>query len=96
MSSRVSIRSPLAVWGGAAALIGLVYWFRQDLDWAFKYPKGWTLPLRLWISDGMSWLTNEATLGVFTFKELTRGLSWMLEWPLVFSRSLLSSGFVHG
>ncbi len=96
MKSTIPIRSPWWVWGAVAALVGLIYGFRHQFDWAFKYPKTWVLPLRHWISDGMAWLINDASLGLFTFKDLTRGLSWLLEWPLLFSRSLLSSGFVHG
>ena len=61
-----------------------------------KYPRGWELPLKGWISDLMKWLINDATFGLFTFKELTRSISWLLDWPLQLATSLLSSGFMHG
>ena len=44
----------------------------------------------------MKWLYEDATFGLFTFKELTRGLSWLLEWPLTLAKSLLSTGFLEG
>ena len=61
-----------------------------------KYPRGWELPLKGWISDLMKWLINDATFGLFTFKELTRSISWLLDWPLQLATSLLSSGFMYG
>ncbi len=61
-----------------------------------KYPRGWQLPLKGWISDLMKWLINDATFGLFTFKELTRSISWLLDWPLQLATSLLSSGFLYG
>ena len=61
-----------------------------------KYPRGWQVPLKGWISDLMKWLINDATFGLFTFKELTRSISWLLDWPLQLATSLLSSGFLYG
>ena len=61
-----------------------------------KYPRGWELPLKSWISDVMKWLVNDATFGLFTFKELTRSISWLLDWPLHIATSLLSTGFLYG
>ena len=61
-----------------------------------KYPRGWEVPLKGWISDLMKWLVNDATFGLFTFKELTRSISWLLDWPLQLATSLLSSGFLDG
>lgn len=78
------------------ALVGLMYAAADLIPWAFKYPREWVIPLRYWISDGMKWLYNDATFGLFTFKEFTRGISWVLEWPLTLSKSLLSTGFLKG
>ncbi|MGF1609215.1 MAG: ABC transporter permease [Kiloniellales bacterium] len=68
----------------------------EQLPWTLKYPRAWELPLKSWISDFMKWLINDATFGLFTFKELTRSVSWLLEWPLNLATSLLSSGFLSG
>ena len=78
------------------ALVGVMYAVAEQIPWAFKYPKAWVIPLRYWISDGMKWLYNDATFGLFTFKEFTRAISWLLEWPLTLAKSLLSTGFLQG
>lgn len=69
---------------------------KESLPWAFKYPRAWQVPLAGWITDFMKWLINSFDLGLFTFKELTRGLAWLVEQPYSFVRSLLSSGFLSG
>ncbi len=66
------------------------------MPWAFKYPRAWTLPLGGWITAFMKWLINSFDLGLFTFKELTRGISWVIEQPYWIVKSLLSTGFLTG
>ncbi|HEX9791007.1 MAG TPA: ABC transporter permease subunit [Kiloniellales bacterium] len=78
-----------------ALLLGatLMLWLVRDrLPWAVEYPRGWEVPLKFWISDFMKWLINDFDLGLFTFKELTRSIAWVLEWPLWLAKSLLSDG----
>ncbi len=77
-------------------LVGAIFAMAEYMPWAFKYPRGWVIPLKYWISDSMKWLYEDATFGLFTFKELTRGLSWLLEWPLTLAKSFLSTGFLEG
>ena len=79
-----------------AATASLVVYGQALPSWTLKYPRYWELPLKGWISDLMKWLVNDATFGLFTFKELTRSISWLLDWPLQLATSLLSSGFLHG
>lgn len=86
----------LIAWAAGAAAIVLLYALQDALPWAFDYPRGWVLPLRYWISDFMKWLINDLDFGLFTFRELTRSLSWLLDWPLAAARSLLASGFLSG
>ncbi len=57
------------------------------------YPQAWEVPLRFWVSDAMKWLVNRFDLGLFTFKELTRGVAWLLDWPLTLARGVLVDGF---
>ncbi|WP_119460058.1 ABC transporter permease subunit [Rhodospirillaceae bacterium SYSU D60014] len=64
--------------------------------WAFEYPRAWVIPLRDWVSGFMQWLINDFDLGLFTFKEFTRSISWLLTWPFAFANSLLAEGFIHG
>jgi glycine betaine/proline transport system permease protein len=82
----------LVAWAAALAGTLLIFLLGEHWPWAVKYPRAWTVPLRFWISDFMKWLINDFDLGLFTFKELTRSLSWLLDWPLVAAKGLLSSG----
>ena len=87
-------RSPwLAAWAlMLAATLGL--WLGKDLwPWVVKYPRGWVVPLKGWIGDFMKWLINDFDLGLFTFKEFTRGIAWVLEWPQWLAKGLLAKGF---
>ncbi|MFQ5785872.1 MAG: ABC transporter permease [Alphaproteobacteria bacterium] len=86
-------RSGLVLWAVALALTVALFAASDLVPWAFKYPRGWTVPLRFWISDFMKWLVNDADLGLFTFKELTRSFSWLLNWPLDLADGLLAEGF---
>ncbi len=92
--SALARRSPwLAVWAlTLAATLGL--WLGKDLwSWAVKYPRGWIVPLKGWVGDFMKWLINDFDLGLFTFKEFTRSIAWVLEWPLWLAKNLLAKGF---
>ena len=74
------------------ATLGL--WFGKDhWSWAVKYPRGWVVPIKRWIGDFMKWLINDFDLGLFTFKEFTRGIAWVLEWPHWLAKGLLAQGF---
>ena len=44
----------------------------------------------------MDWLLEQASFGLFTFKELTRGIAWLLDWPFSVATSVLSSGLLQG
>ena len=80
-------------WVVALAITGILYVMRELLPWAWHFPREWSIPLRFWISDFMKWLVNDFDLGLFTFKELTRSISWILDWPLTAAHGLLASGF---
>lgn len=64
--------------------------------WAFDYPKGAQIPAARWITAATKWLLNEATLGLFTFAELTRFVAAVLDVPYRAVLSLLSTGFLRG
>src|SRR5918996_4827891 len=64
--------------------------------WAFKYPTAWVVPLKGWINALMSWLRDDASFGLFTFQQLTRAISWLIEQPFRLAHSVLSAGFVTG
>ncbi len=83
----------LAVWlAGLGALAVFWLWGRGLAPWAFEYPRAWFLPARRWIGDGMKWLINEADLGLFTFREMTRFLAAVIEVPYQLALGLMSGG----
>ena len=67
-----------------------------DARWIIKYPAGWRLPLKKEISDGMKWLVEDASFGLFTFTEFTRGIAWVIEQPYQLALAMLSTGFIEG
>jgi len=69
---------------------------RESLPWAFEYPRAWQIPLAGWITRFMKWLINDFDLGLFTFKEFTRSIAWLIEQPYLLVKSLLSTGFLSG
>ena len=90
-------RPMMLIWLAAlAATLGLWLFGKEIAPWALKYPRAWRLPLKREIGDFMKWLINDATFGLFTFKEVTRSVAWLLEWPLELATSLLSTGFLVG
>jgi glycine betaine/proline transport system permease protein len=94
---RQHVRGGWALWAAALLVAILFSRFTDDLlPWAHKYPRDAVVPVRFWITDFMKWLINDATFGLFTFKELTRSISWLLDWPLTAATSLLSTGLMRG
>ena len=67
-----------------------------DARWLVKYPAAWRLPLKTEISAAMKWLVEEANFGLFTFREMTRGIAWIVEIPYDFARAALIEGFERG
>jgi len=67
-----------------------------DAKWIVKLPRSMQFPIKNEISAAMSWLVEDATFGLFTFTELTRGIAWLIEQPYDFMRALLTDGFVRG
>ncbi len=94
--SRLRINPWLIAWVAVLAATVALYDLKDVMPWAFKYPKAMIIPFRAWLNDFMKWLMNSADLGLFTFQELTRFLSWTIEQPYNVVRSLLSTGFLSG
>lgn len=83
----------LAIWVGAIAL----FWAFAALGgalmpWAFDWPKAVILPAAKWISAFTKWLLNEASFGLFTFQQLTRGISAVVDAPYRLVTGILSDG----
>ena len=61
-------------------------------NWARVWPQEWIIPIKVWITDLFRWLDKEASFGLFTVKQFTRTISWVLKQPLVWSEQLLWKG----
>ncbi len=91
-----------ALWWGLFAVTWVLSTYGRDLSkalearWIIKYPAGWRLPLKRDISDAMKWLVEDASFGLFTFKDFTRGIAWLVEVPYDFVRAAVIDGFVVG
>ena len=83
-------------WVALFVFAGAAHLGRDALPVVATWPEQWIIPLRYWISDFMKWLINDFDLGLFTFKELTRSIAWLLEWPLRAAQSLFAEGFSRG
>ena len=92
---RLAGRSTLP-WLALLALTALLVLASDLAPWAFKYPTAWVVPLKSWINALMEWLRNDATFGLFTFQQLTRAISWLIEQPFRLASAMLSEGFVAG
>ncbi|MEN8243499.1 MAG: ABC transporter permease subunit [Thermodesulfobacteriota bacterium] len=90
--SHFSRRTWIVLWVMALATVTGLYLIRDFAPWAVDYPRGWVVPLKFWITDFMKWLINDADLGLFTFKQFTRSLSWVLNWFLVAAHGIFSGG----
>jgi glycine betaine/proline transport system permease protein len=85
------------VWLSAAALFVLFWQYGEPLaKWAFNYPASWRLPAARWIGNATKWLVNEASFGLFTFKDLTRFIAAVIDVPYRIALSLLHTGLLEG
>jgi glycine betaine/proline transport system permease protein len=98
ISGPVSLRLNrwLLLWIAVIAATVLLMVAQEWWPWAFKYPRGWQLPLAGWITSFMKWLINSFDLGLFTFKDFTRWIAWLVEQPYILVKSVLSTGFLSG
>ena len=67
-----------------------------DARWIIRFPAAWQLNLETGISSFLDWLVESANLYFFTVKDLTRGISAMIEVPYQVLRDLLIEGFSRG
>src|SRR6185312_502221 len=75
----------------------IVFWqYGDHFKWAFDYPRAWQIPAQRWIGNAMKWLVNSASVGLFSFTDMTRFIAWLLNQPYELALSLLSSGFLSG
>ncbi len=67
-----------------------------DARWIIKYPTAWRLPMEDGITSAINWLMEQASFGLFTFRDLTRAVAALIEAPYEIVRDLLIDGFSRG
>jgi glycine betaine/proline transport system permease protein len=88
----------LFVWIGFAALAILCWMLPAGTipAWLLEIPPDWRLGLSPAITRFMNWLIDDATFGLFTFREATRAISAFLYVPLTAATSIFSTGLLRG
>jgi glycine betaine/proline transport system permease protein len=65
-------------------------------NWLTKYPQGMVLNLDRSISAALKWLLEDASLGSFQFRDVTRLMSALVEAPYSVLRRFVVDGFAWG
>ena len=60
-----------------------------------ELPNDYKLPIASYISSITKWLIEDASFGIFSFKELTRALGSVFDAPSIFLKGLLATGFKY-
>lgn len=69
---------------------------RDGFEWFRSFPKEWVRSPTAPISSATKWLVNDATFGLFSFTQLTRGIAFLVDKPYSWALAVLSKGFVQG
>lgn len=85
-------RGPVLWLAAVVLLLATMRWSGEVAPWAVEVPRAWQPPFADWIGGGVDWLLDDANLGIFTFAELTRFISAVLEVPYQIALGLLSGG----
>jgi glycine betaine/proline transport system permease protein len=80
----------------AALGVSLSFLFVDVPGWLLEVPRAWRVPAQRWISAAMQWLVEDASFGLFTFRELTRFVAAILDVPLAAATSLFATGLFSG
>jgi glycine betaine/proline transport system permease protein len=80
-----------------AASLAFGFLPRGTLDGLWEeVPRAMQIPVASWISAAMDWLVEDASFGLFSFRDLTRAFAAVLKVPLDIATSLFASGLVSG
>jgi glycine betaine/proline transport system permease protein len=87
-----------AIWTGFAVLAVASFALPDGTipGWMREVPPQWRLGLDTAISNFMKWLVQDATFGLFTFREATRAISGFLNVPLTAATAIFSTGILRG
>ena len=92
------LRLSALLWPAVAAVTALLVLLPASAlpGWVWKLPAGWKLPLAAQVSAFVKWLVDDAALGPIAFIDVTRGVAWLLDWPLALARVVLVAGVTTG
>ncbi len=62
-------------------------------DWLRIVPQEWSAPFVGWINAAVEILRREEIFGLFTFRDLTRAIANLIDYPLDFVEAILVAGF---
>mgnify|MGYP002526181884 FL=1 len=78
------------------------YWYGKEIanyfdsKWILKYPKHHAFPFAIYTTTFVKWLINEASFGLFTFRDVTRSFAWIIEQPYNLVLAIISKGILKG
>ena len=62
-------------------------------DWLRIVPKEWSAPFVGWINAAVEFLRTEELFGLLTFRDMTRAIANLIDYPLDFVEAVLVAGF---
>lgn len=90
----------ISQWPKWAALLISISFLAIGTDylpaWAIKFPRSWTPDIQSSIASAMYWLVDDAAIWRLSFSDLTRGIAWLIEFPMRLLVKLLATGFQSG
>lgn len=71
-------------------IVGVV--LSGQFEFLARWPEQWFVPVKSWVSQFFDWLVKDVSFGLFTFKDVTRAIAAVLEWPLYVTEVVLFRG----
>ena len=62
-------------------------------DWLRTVPQAWSAPFVGWINGVVEFLRTEEVFGLLTFRDMTRAIANLIDYPLDFVEAVLVAGF---
>jgi glycine betaine/proline transport system permease protein len=91
--SKSNARARLAAfWFPIVAVTVICLLAAEFIPGANLYPAEGVIPVKKWVSQFFEWLMKEVAIGPVTVRDITRGISWLLSWPIAWVEALLFGG----
>ena len=83
---------PVTGWIWLIAVMLLATARFAEPPWVAVFPDSWIIPFKDWLNQFMNWLINDLSFGLFTFKQMTRSIAWLLNWPMTWTLDIFATG----